>query len=121
MPVGLHSGQVWGNLIFSLFPSLVDIYAELLLNFHRKVVIELVIVVANKRIRLFDVWCVQLVSRGPFYKEKRPVHCKSAKCLSWKSIIRIFLPLPIFLSQFSMKNKDTNHSEDQDIFFLWWR
>ena len=31
MPVGLHSGRVWRNLIFSLFPSLGDIYAELLL------------------------------------------------------------------------------------------
>ena len=32
MPVGLHSGRVWRNSIFSLFPSLVDIYAELLLR-----------------------------------------------------------------------------------------
>ena len=32
MPVGLHSGRVWRNSIFSLFPSLVDIYVELLLK-----------------------------------------------------------------------------------------
>ena len=32
MHVGLHSGRVWRNSIFSLFPSLVDIYAELLLS-----------------------------------------------------------------------------------------
>ena len=32
MPVGLHSGRVWRNSNFSLFPSLVDIYAELLLT-----------------------------------------------------------------------------------------
>ena len=32
MPVGLHSGRVWRNSMFSLFPSLVDIYAELLLK-----------------------------------------------------------------------------------------
>ena len=36
MPVGLHSGQVWRNSIFSLFPSLVDIYPELLLRGQRK-------------------------------------------------------------------------------------
>ena len=53
--------------------SLVSIIL-VILNFHRKVVIELDIVVANKRIRLFDVWCVQLVSRSPFHKEKRPLH-----------------------------------------------
>ena len=35
MPVGLHSGRVWRNSIFSLFPSLVDIYAELLLSLLR--------------------------------------------------------------------------------------
>ena len=32
MLVWLHSGRVWRNSIFSLFPSLVDIYAELLLT-----------------------------------------------------------------------------------------
>ena len=32
MPVGLHSGRVWRNSIFCLFPSLVDIYAEPLLK-----------------------------------------------------------------------------------------
>ena len=32
MPVGLHSGRFWRNSIFSLFPSLGDIYAELLLS-----------------------------------------------------------------------------------------
>ena len=32
MPAGLHSGRVWRNSIFWLFPSLVDIYAELLLK-----------------------------------------------------------------------------------------
>ena len=52
--------------------SLVSIH-PVILNFHRKVVIDLNLVVANKRIRLFDVWCVQLVSRGPFHKEKRPL------------------------------------------------
>ena len=31
MPVGLRSGRVWRNSIFSLFPNIVDIYAELLL------------------------------------------------------------------------------------------
>ena len=31
LPVRLHSGRVWRNSIFSLFPSIVDIYAELLL------------------------------------------------------------------------------------------
>ena len=33
MPVGLHSGRVWRNSIFLLFPSLGDIYVELLLRF----------------------------------------------------------------------------------------
>ena len=37
MPVGLHSGRVWRNSIFSLFPSLVDIYAELLLKLKLRV------------------------------------------------------------------------------------
>ena len=36
MPVWLHSGRVWRNSIFSLFPSLVDIYAELLLSLKLK-------------------------------------------------------------------------------------
>ena len=57
--------------------SLVSIH-PVILNFHRKVVIDLNLVVANKRIRLFDVWCVQLVSRGPFHKEKQPLQSKTS-------------------------------------------